>query len=189
MNKNGVTLIELIVVVTIIGILAVALGFSYVGWQSAYKVERATKDIYSDLMDARGRAVSQGRAYFVDFPTATTYRMSMDDSNGTAKENNGGFPDGLFQPQANPAVSTPTTDTTVTMFPKTLEYTITWNGGGTITFDRGGLISTPGTICLTTTAESDYDCIEVMQTRINIGKLTTQISNGGACAAANCIAR
>ena len=185
MNSKGVTLIELMVVFAIAGILAVALGFAYIGWQGAYKVEKATKDIYTDLMDARIRASTQGRAYFVDFPTARTYRMSIDDSNGTAKGNG----DLIFQPQANPLVSTANTDTTVPTFPKTSEYTITWSGGGTITYNQSGIISTPGTVCLTTTADPDYDCIDVLQTRINIGKLTTQISNGGACLAANCVAK
>jgi prepilin-type N-terminal cleavage/methylation domain-containing protein len=173
MNKSGVTLIELIVVVTIIGILAVALGFSYIGWQNAYKVERATKDIYSDLMDARGRAMARGLTYFVDFNTPAPpagqgrYR-TIEDTNGNLVND----------------------DPVLPSFPKTIEYVINWGGApAAIGFDRGGIISTPGTICLTTTADSDYDCIEVMQTRINIGKLITQISKEGACAAANCIAR
>jgi prepilin-type N-terminal cleavage/methylation domain-containing protein len=186
MRDRGVTLVELLVVIAIVGILVIALGFSYQGWQGAYKVEKATKDIYTDLMDARTRAMTQGRAYFVDFPAATMYRMSMDDSNGVAKINNG---DGVFQPQANPAVVTANTDTTLPTFPKTVEYTITWNAGGTITLNQRGIISTPGTICLTTTAAPDYDCIVISQTRINMGRLTTQISAGGACDAANCVAK
>jgi len=185
MRNRGITLIELTIVVSIIGILAVALGFSYVGWQGRYKVEKTTKDLYTDLMDVRTKALTRGRTYFVDFPTATTYRMSMDDSNGVAKVDGG---DGVFQPQANPAVVTVDTDTTLPTFPKTMEYDITWNTGGTLTLNRRG-IATPGTICFTTTADPDYDCIEISQTRINIGKLITQISNGGICNAANCIAK
>ena len=58
MNERGITLIELTIVVAIIVILAFALGVSYVGWQGAYKVEKATKELYTDLMDVRGRTVS-----------------------------------------------------------------------------------------------------------------------------------
>ncbi|MBI5633000.1 MAG: prepilin-type N-terminal cleavage/methylation domain-containing protein [Nitrospirae bacterium] len=195
MNNRGISLIELVVVTAVIAILAVALGFTYSGWRGAYNVEKTTKDIFTALTDARGRAVTQRRAYFVDFPTATTYRMAMDDSNGTAKVNDG---DATFQPQVNPLVVTANTDTTVQTFPKVSEYTIVWNPGGTITFDRSGIIiipppppppPAPGTVCLTTIADADYDCIEVTQTRINLGKLTTKIPDGGACATANCIAK
>jgi prepilin-type N-terminal cleavage/methylation domain-containing protein len=61
MNKGGVTLIELTVVFTIIGILAVALGYSYADWMGKYKVEKATKELYTDLMNARYMAVTRNR--------------------------------------------------------------------------------------------------------------------------------
>ena len=64
MSERGVTLVELIVVISVIGILAIALGFSYVGWQGAYRVEKTTKELYTDLMDARSRAMGQGLVQF-----------------------------------------------------------------------------------------------------------------------------
>lgn len=47
----------------------------------------------------------------------------------------------------------------------------------------------PATICLSTTADPDYDCIEISQARLIAGKLTTQISNGGSCNATNCVGK
>ena len=44
-NDSGVTLTELLIVVSIIAILAVALGFSYQGWMGNYKIESETKQL------------------------------------------------------------------------------------------------------------------------------------------------
>jgi hypothetical protein len=35
----------------------------------------------------------------------------------------------------------------------------------------------------------DYDCMVISATRINLGKLTTQDTAGGACDSTNCVAR
>jgi prepilin-type N-terminal cleavage/methylation domain-containing protein len=173
MKDQGVTLIELLVVISVIGILAVALGFSYVGWQGKYKVEKAAKDMHTDLMTARSMAMTRSRDYFTTL-TTTSYSVIADvNDNGVADD----------------AARAP--------FPKTVEYTISSDAGGTITFSKRGLISSPSlpsvsaevAICLSTTADPDYDCIEMSQTRLIMGKLTTQISNGGECNATNCVAK
>ena len=163
MRNSGFTLIELLAVITIIGVLAIALGFSFVGWQGRYKVESQIKDVESDLMKARARAMQRNRANFVAFPTATQYTMQEDTNDDNVP------------------------DTTLPSYPKTVEYTINWDGGGTIGFDTRGLISFPaivadptavGTISVTLPADvtPDYDCIELRLTRINIGLMT-----GGSC--------
>lgn len=174
MRERGVTLIELLVAISIVGVLAVALGFSYVGWQGSYKVEKATKDIYSDLMTIRSLALTRQLNYFADFPTTTSYRVLADANDNSVAD-----------------------DAPLPTFPKTIEYVISSNAGGTLTFDKRGLISSPAltspdveiAICLATTADPDYDCIKVSQTRFFTGKLTTQISGGGACNATNCVAK
>ena len=178
MTDKGVTLIELIVVTLIIGILAIALGFSYVGWQGRYSVEKATKDIYSDLMTARNRAMQRNHNYFADFPTATSYQI-VEDSNDNSSLNIGAG------------------DNVVPPSPKTIEYPVQIGAVAgvppvTLTFNKGGIMSPETTICIFTDADGDgtsdndpdYDCIVISQTRINMGKLTSQAI--GDCDADHC---
>lgn len=154
MKDRGVTLIELLVVISVIGILAVALGFSYVGWQGRYKVEKAIKEIHTDLMTARSMAMTRNRDYFVTFPAVTSYSVIADaDDDGVAD------------------------DAALPTFPKTLEYPVNSWTGGTIVFDRRGIVEpsltpTGNTIRLTVPADvdPDYDCIAISQTRIAMGK-------------------
>lgn len=200
MNSRGVTLIELMIVVSIIGILIIALAFSYQGWQGRYKVEGEIKALQTDLMNARALATTRASVYFVDFPTTTRYRLSIDDYNVNYGDKlHGG--DGIFQQQVDPAVTTPDTDTTQPTYPKTLEYPVTW-AGGTVQFDQRGLITTAATpntdtLCIftdfdrdkTSDFNPDYDCIILGQTRITLGKLSKQNTDGGACDNANCVAK
>ncbi|MEW6108538.1 MAG: GspH/FimT family protein [Nitrospirota bacterium] len=167
MKNSGITLIELMVVISIIAILAIALGFSFVGWQGRYKVERTTKELYTDLMDARARAVTRNRAYFADFLSGITYRI-IEDTN-----DNGAIDGG---------------DAAT---PKSVEYTMTIGTTGveppiTFNFDKRGISSPERTICMFTTVDPDYDCIVISQTRMNMGKIINQANQ---CNAANCNAK
>src|SRR3972149_4189981 len=70
MSSKGFTLIELIIVISIIGILAIALGISFQGWIGRYKIESEVKEMYVDLMNAKTRAMSRNRTHFVTLAMA-----------------------------------------------------------------------------------------------------------------------
>lgn len=187
-RKSGVTLIELVVVVSLVSILMVALGFSYYGWQGKYKVERSVKELYTDLMNTRARAMARNRIHWVRLADATSYTAY--DDNNPAPDGNGG----------NPEVGT---DDELDGFPKILEYDMDWQTGGApsnddIRFNRKGIAEVSGTVCFFTDSDDadnesdfdpDYDCIIVSATRINLGKLKTQKTGGGTCASTNCESR
>ena len=65
MKDSGITLVELLIVVSIIGLLVIALGFSYEGWMGNYRLESQTKELYFDLSDARSRAMTRHRIHWV----------------------------------------------------------------------------------------------------------------------------
>ena len=179
LTESGVTLTELIVVVAIVAILAVALGFSYQGWMGRYKMEKQIKGIYTDLMDARARAMGRDRNFLADFPTATSYRVAADDDGDNAVD----------PPPAGEVLPT---------FPKTLEYPMA--GGGLIMFDSRGLVYTiaggnavlidpPATPLVTLRLAAvgqpdyeppDYDCIELTASRIKMG-LWNNLPAPGVC--------
>jgi prepilin-type N-terminal cleavage/methylation domain-containing protein len=160
-KQDGVTLIELIITVSIIAILVVALGFEYRGWMGRYRVENQIKQMHTDLMNARSRAMTMNRMHFVTW-TANTY---------TIYEDTNPVPDGNGTLEVASDLRLPT-------YPKTVEYTVNWTGPvNQINFDRRGMIDPAGSIRLTSTVDADYDCLTISQTRINMGKW-----NGAMCA-------
>jgi prepilin-type N-terminal cleavage/methylation domain-containing protein len=176
MNNKGITLIELIIVISVIGVLVIALGFSFQGWMGSYKVESQIKEIYVDLMNARARAMQRNRSHFVSFNNSTSYSIYEDDSDGTNKVPDG---DGVLQTGTGP-----TADTQLGGFPKTVQYNLDWNNSAittpiNLTFNTRGIATILGSISIFVDRdgdgkkdfEPDYDCIVIASTRINMGKL------------------
>jgi prepilin-type N-terminal cleavage/methylation domain-containing protein len=72
MNKKGVTLIELIVVMVIIAIAAGLIAPNLGGWWlPRYRLRSATRDIVSTIRTAQMKAVSNRMEYQVDFNVGT----------------------------------------------------------------------------------------------------------------------
>lgn len=169
-QENGITLIELIIVISVIAILVVALGFSFQGWMGKYRVENQIKQMHSDFMNARAGAMSMNRVHFVTY----------DDDEYAIYDDRNPLPDGDggLQPPADCRVSAGSDDCLRGFCSrpnhicgKDVEYAITWTGPvNQITFDRRGMMNPAGSIYLTSTVDADYDCIRISQTRINMGK-------------------
>jgi len=175
-KNQGITLIELIIVISIIGILAVALGFEFSGWMGGYRVESQTKEMYVDLMNARARAMQRNRTHFVRLNDSTSYSIYEDDSDGTNK-----VPDGDGTLQLGTGSSA---DTELPTFHRTVEYNLDWNNNAItspirLTFNTRGLATTLGSLSIFVDRDGDdkkdvdpdYDCIVISATRINMGNL------------------
>ena len=73
MNKKGVTLIELIVVMVIIGILAAFFAPNIGAWLPNFRLRSAARDIVSTMRTAQMKAVSTNLEYRVSFTLPSSY--------------------------------------------------------------------------------------------------------------------
>jgi Tfp pilus assembly protein FimT len=151
-QDSGVTLVELLTIVSIIGILIVALGFSFQGWLGNYKIESEIKQMYADIMDARTRAMTQNMMHFIVINSGNYAAYEDTNDNNTA----------------NPGAGDTLLKTT------TLQYNAGWTG--TITFNTKGLTTSSAAISIPITLPSgaypDFNCIVVYQSRVGMGKMS-----------------
>ena len=83
MNRKGVTLIELIVVVAIIAIGAVLTTPNISGWLPNYRLRNATRDVASIMRFAQLKAVSNNISYRIVFDTVNdNYVIQYQDTGG-----------------------------------------------------------------------------------------------------------
>jgi prepilin-type N-terminal cleavage/methylation domain-containing protein len=190
MKQDGLTLVEVIVVVSIISVLVVALGFQFQGWMARYNVESQIKTMHIDLMTARQRAMQKNVQYLVQLPADNKSYLICEDANN----------DGI----CNAPLETTNSSISQALSKSGLRYQINSNlGGATIVMNTkgivmlltGGIISNidntalkniwllnPGTMAAygptaTNMAnEVDYDCISLSTMRIGLGKY-----NGATC--------
>ncbi len=193
MRDRGFTLIEIVMVVAVFAVLVTVLSFEFIGWQGKYKVESQVKSMYSDLTDARVRAMRVKRTHFFYLLSPTSYTLYDDTADGVnvLPDGDGGLQD------------TGTSDTQIPSFPRTVESALNLNGAApsgsvpadVIGFSARGLALQEGTICVFTDSDGDgesesnpdFDCIVITRTRTNIGQLNSQ--NSGDCDIDHCIAK
>jgi len=151
MKDHGVTLVELAVAISVVGVLIAVLVFDYRDWAKRYNVESTTKEFYSDLMRARMKAISTGREHYVILGK-NSYSI-VEDTN-----DNEDYDDG---------------DTPLPAYPKRVGCELDWNNKfavSRVSFDKRGVVSGLRTIWVASAADAEFSCIKVSMTRIVMGK-------------------
>jgi len=157
---GGFTLVEIMIALAIVGIVVMLATSTFQGMTEKYRVEGETKQMFADLMDARGRAIQRNRWFFVRI-ASTGYKTYEDSS--PAPDGNG--------PPLDDTADAPVASVTV-------RHAINTNlaGGNDFGFNRNGIANDNGTIWFTSTTQPDYDCITIKPTRIKMGRFL-----GGVC--------
>jgi Tfp pilus assembly protein FimT len=157
MNR-GITLVEVAVVLSIIVVLGFLAGVSYEDWMKRYRIEKVTKELYSDLMHARELSIVGSRRYYAVLEDKSYSIVEDTDDDGSASA----------------------ADIALPSFPRNTEFFLKKNNGTKpIFFDQKGAISTSRTIWFGTNNDAadksatgaDYDCMKVSVVRIIMGHL------------------
>jgi prepilin-type N-terminal cleavage/methylation domain-containing protein len=150
-GRGGFTLLEIMIVIAIVGIVVMIAVGNFRGLMEKYRVEDETKQMFADLMDARGRAMQRNRVFHVQI-TNNGYKTFEDTDPA---------PDG----------DTNLTGSDTQVASVNVKHTITPTGGlSDFRFNRNGIASVTGSIRFSSTTQPDYDCITVNATRIKMGQ-------------------
>jgi len=162
--SGGFTLVEILIALAILGILIVMSVSTFQGMNEKYRVEAETKQLYTDMMEARGRAMQRNRVHFVRLSVGGNVYGAFEDTN-TPPDGNGVFDNAADTRIANAVM----THAIATNLPVA-------GGVASFEFNRNGIASAVGYIQLSSTVQADYDCITIVPTRIKMGQF-----NGGNC--------
>lgn len=97
MNKRtcGFTLIEVVISITILGLIIALLSYSFTNQAQIYRLKKAVWEIYSRLNYARYKAILRGVKYKVSFDSNSYVLEKFDDPMGEWKIEQRSFLDGV----------------------------------------------------------------------------------------------
>jgi prepilin-type N-terminal cleavage/methylation domain-containing protein len=159
MKSNGFTIIELVVVISVIAILLTIATINFSSWQKKNLVERYTKELYSDVQDARSAAIYTKHRRRIELAAnLVTFRSYSSDGDA-----------------AGTILST-----------KQLPVAINWSNWGSnwFEFNTRAVMTDPTikVICFQTTEDASYDALIITPVLSSMGKVTNR---GNACGQTN----
>lgn len=153
-GRKGFSLTELIIVIAIIGIATGIATLNFNQWKNKTSIEKETRELYSDLNEARLQSIYTKKRHSIAFLTANSYALKQYSS--------------LNEATASGTVRrTTTTKNTMTQKDGTA-LTLT-----SVFFDIRGFTSNNKTIRFNPSDVAAFDCIIVSASRTNLGKMGT----------------
>ena len=179
-NNKGVTLVELLIVIGIIGILSAIAVPNMSEFVRKNRIQNQTRRIYSDLVNMRTMAMNTNRMHFMQFGLANNAYQVLEDTNGDNALS--------ASPQDTIRLARKATPFTWSNTDVVNEPVTTTPTGIVPTFDARGFATQSGTICMLKGGGKPEtgmttNCIVVSPTRIRIGKIVLNGScNENSCA-------
>ncbi len=175
-NKNGFTLVEVMVVVSLIVLLLAWGAPSYSKWKQKHDTEGQILGLYNNLQVARMTAYSRktvtGIVWTGSGTSMSSYQVVRDESNpleGTITDN--GVDKNVLDGSLYPAGVSMSVSPDITVDPAQADTVVTFDGRG-FQKDPAGAV----TFSFATGNGAAIDCVVVSSTRIMTGKM-----NGATC--------
>lgn len=154
-GRKGFSLVELIIVIAIIGISAGIVTLNFNQWIRKTNIEKETRELYSNLNEARLQSIYTKKRHSIVFPTANSYVLKQYSTLNEAPANGT-----ILQTKNTKYNMTKTTGTALTTDLLVL-------------FDTRGFTSNVNTIRFNPIDVAAFDCIAVSVARTNLGKMGT----------------
>jgi len=169
LNSHGFTLIEMMIVVVILAVLLSIATMQFSSWKVKYSIDTQTRELLSDLSDARLGAIQTkgSRAVFFNNATSATFRSYT--TNELVSSSTGRL---LFVKyySKNPILTPP-------LPPGGIPENIIFNSTGLTVDSSGNVLTNNQTIVAQPTGTAAaIDCVVISTTKINVGKY-----NNGSC--------
>ena len=135
----GFTLLEMMIVLIIGGVLTAIAIPAFSKWAPKYRVNGAARQVFSEMMAARAKAISESNNYVISFDTGNNSFTIHDDDNSDGAEDPGEATKTVNIPDAYPGIE----------YGSSSGDDVTFSGTPpSVTFKKSGLANKNGTVYL-----------------------------------------